>query len=113
VAGGYPVPADSGPPRCLDRLAVHSKEVRRRHHSQVGIPRDPERPLARPFGEISFGQCLQTPGDAPEQMFPVPDPRFFLKHLPILHAQSRQRRPAQALDFYQYGIVHFVLVSSP
>jgi hypothetical protein len=31
------------------------------------------RPPARAFGEISFGQSLQPPGDPPEQMFPVPD----------------------------------------
>jgi hypothetical protein len=39
-------------------------------------------------------------------MFPVPDSRFFPKHLPILLAQSRQSRPTQALDFHQYRSVH-------
>src|SRR5665213_679606 len=54
----------------------------------------------------SFGQCLQSPGDSSEKMLPMPGPRLFLKHLAILLAQSRQRRPAQLLDFHQYRTVH-------
>ena len=57
------------PARRLDALAAHGKETSRRDRAQVGIPRDLVRPLARPCGEIAFGQCLQTPGDAPEEMF--------------------------------------------
>ena len=64
-----------------DRFAAHGKEVARRNHSQVSISRDLLRPRASPFGEISFGQGLQTPGDPPEEMFPVPGSRFFLKSL--------------------------------
>jgi hypothetical protein len=45
--------------RRLDTLAADGKEVWRRHCSQVGIPRDAVRSLARPCGEIAFGQCLQ------------------------------------------------------
>jgi hypothetical protein len=99
-------PAIPIPSRRPDKLAVHGKEVSRCDCAQVGILRDLVRPPARPSGEISFGQGLQTPGDAPEQMLPVPDSRFFLKYLPILRAQGRQSRPAQALDFHQYRSVH-------
>jgi len=42
---------------------------------KIGIPRDLQRPPARPFGEISFGQGLQTPGNPPEEMLPVPSLR--------------------------------------
>ena len=87
------LPAIPVPWRRLDALASNGKEVSRRDHSQVGILRDLVRPPACPFGEISFGQGLQPPGDPPEQMFPVPASRFFLKHLPILLAQSRQCWP--------------------
>ena len=108
----FPLPAEHGypasgkrlsccrrfrsPRRRLDALAVHAKEVSRRDHSQVGILRDLVRPPASAFGEISFGQGLQPPGNPPEQMFPVPGSRFFLKHLLILLAQIRQCGPAQA-----------------
>jgi hypothetical protein len=64
-----------------DRFAAHGKEVARRNHSQVRISCDLLRSRANPFGEISFGQGLQTPGDPPEEMFPVPGSRFFLKSL--------------------------------
>jgi hypothetical protein len=99
-------PAIPAPSCRLDALAAHGKEVSRRDRSQVSVLRDLVRPLARPFGEISFGQCLQTPGNPPKQMFPVPRSRFFLKHLPKSIAQSRQAGPAQALDLHQYCIVH-------
>src|ERR1039458_8495253 len=94
-----------------DRFAAHRKEVARRNHSQVSISRDLVRPPASPFGEISFGQGLQTPGDPPEEMFPMPGSRFFLKYLPILLAQSRQTRSAQVLNFHQYRRVHVLLLS--
>src|ERR1700693_1722680 len=87
-------------------LAVHRQEVARRHLPHLGIPCDLLRPPARPVGEISFRHDLQTPGNPPEQMFPGPGARFFLKHLPILRAQTRQSRPAQALDFRPYRRVH-------
>src|ERR1022692_2236801 len=94
-----------------DRFAAHDKEVARRNHSQVSIPCDLVRPRASPFREISFGQGLQTPGDPPEEMFPMPGSRFFLKYLPILLAQSRQARSAQVLNFHQYRRVHVLLLS--
>jgi len=99
-------PAIAVSPRCPDALSVHGKELGWRDHTQVGIPRDLLRPTASPFREISFGQGLQTPGNAPEQMFPVPRPGFLLKHFPIFVSQSRHARPAQALDFHQNCIVH-------
>ena len=74
--------------------------------AQIGILRDLTGPPASAFGEISFGQRLQPPGDAPKQMFPVPGSRFFLKYLLILFAQTGECRPAQVLDLHQYGIVH-------
>jgi hypothetical protein len=106
-----PIPV---PPRRLDSLAAHAKEISRRDRSQVGILCDLLRPPARPFGEISFGQRLQTPRNASEEMFPMPASRFFLKHLPILLAQTSQARPAQVLNFHQYGSVHgsFLLSAS-
>jgi len=39
-------------------------------------------PLASPFGKVSFGQGLQPPGDAPEQMLAVPASRLLRKHGP-------------------------------
>jgi hypothetical protein len=100
------LPAIPVSPRRSDTLAFHGKEVRGRDDSQVGILRDLASPSLRAFGEISFGQSLQSPGNPPEQMLPVPRARFFPKHLSVLRAQRRQRRPAQVLDFHQYGIVH-------
>src|ERR1039458_962364 len=94
-----------------DRFDAHDKEVARRNHSQVSIPCDLVRPLASPFGEISFGQGLQTPDDPPEKMLPVPGARFFLKYLPVLDRKSRQARSAQVLNFHQYRSVHVLLLS--
>jgi hypothetical protein len=68
-------------------LTVHCKEVSRRNRSQIGIPRDLVGSPACPFAEISFGHCLQPPGDPSKEMFPMPASRFFLKYLPILLAQ--------------------------
>src|ERR1039458_9201379 len=68
-------PAIPVPARRPDGRATHRKEVSRRNRSQVGIPCDLVGPRASPFGEISFGQGLQTPGDPPEEMFPVPGSR--------------------------------------
>jgi hypothetical protein len=48
------------------------------------------RPQARPFGKIAFGECLQAPRDAPEQMLAMPRQRFLFKHHPILLAQNCQ-----------------------
>jgi hypothetical protein len=106
------LPAIPVPARRADALAANGKKVRRCDRAQVGIPRDLLRPVAGAFREISFGQCLQPPGNPPEQMFPVPRSRFFLKHLPILFSQTSQPRPAQVLDFHQYRAVHS-LGSSP
>ena len=89
-----------------DTFAAHGKEVPRRDLPQIGILRDLAGPPASAFGEISFGERLQPPGNPPEQMFPVPGSRFFAKYLPILFAQTGESRPAQALDFHQYRIVH-------
>jgi hypothetical protein len=83
----------------------------RRDLPQIGILGDLLCPPARPLGEIALGQRLRLSGNPPEQMFPMPGSRFFPKHLPILFAQDRQSRPAQAFDFHQYRIVHS-LVSS-
>src|ERR1022692_724379 len=105
------IPAIPVPARRLDTFAAHGKEVVRRDRSQVGIPRDLVRPPASPFGEISFGQGLQVPGDPPEEMFPVPRSHFFLKYLPILLAQSCQALPAQVLNCYQYRSVQLVFLS--
>src|ERR1035441_7252747 len=94
---------------CLDALPAHGQEVSRRDRSQAGILRDLVRPPASPFGEISFGQGLQTPGNPPEQMFPVSRSRFFLEHLPELLAQTRQAGPAQVLNLHQNRSVHSCL----
>jgi hypothetical protein len=104
-------PAIPAPASRPDALAAHGKEVSGRHRSQVGIPCDLVRPRASPFGEISFGQGLQTPGDPPEEMFPVPGSRGFLKHLPVFPAQSRQAGSAQVLNFHQYRVVQVLLLS--
>jgi len=98
-----PIPVPSRRPHAFP---AHGKEVWRCNGSQIGVPGDLVCPPARPFGQIAFGQCLQTPGVAPEQMFPMTGSRFFLKYLLVLFAQSRQCRPAQVLDFHQYRIVH-------
>jgi hypothetical protein len=90
----------------LAKLSRHCKEVSRRDLAHVGIPGDLVGPPPSAFGEISFGQRLQSPGNAPEQMFPVPGARFFAKYLLILLAQTGECRPAQALDFHQYRSVH-------
>jgi hypothetical protein len=67
-------------------------------------------PLASPFGKVSFGQGLQPPGDAPEQMLAVAAARLFLKHLPMLLAQGREAQPAQFFDFYQHGRFQVLLL---
>src|SRR5436190_21575909 len=99
-------------PRRLDTFSANSKEVARSDHSYIAILRDLLRPQARPLGEISFGQCLQTPGDPPEQMLPVGASRFFLKHLLIFFAQFRNAGPAQALNLLQHCRVHCLLFLS-
>jgi hypothetical protein len=93
-APGLAPPTIPVPSRYLDRFAAPGKEVAGSDLAHIGIARDLVCPPARPFREISFGQGLQTPGNPPEQMFPVPDARFFAKHLPILLAQTRQSRGA-------------------
>src|ERR1017187_2044697 len=90
---------------------VTTKEVSRRDRSQVGVACDLVGPRASPLREISLGQGLQTPGDPPEEMFPVPGSRGFLKHLPVLPAQSRQAGSAQVLNFHQYRLVQVLLLS--
>jgi hypothetical protein len=86
--------------RRLDALATDAQKVSRRECSQVGVLGDLERTRTRPLGEISFGQSLQSPGDPPEQLFPVPGSRYFPKYLSILLQQSRRACPAQAFDFH-------------
>jgi hypothetical protein len=61
--------------------------------------RNPVRSLARSWGEIAFGQCLQPPGDPPEGMFPVAGSRFFLKYLPKLLAADPSGSPDAASQF--------------
>jgi len=73
----------------MNLLAANGKEVSRRDHSQVGIPRNLDRSPARALGEIALGQRLQTPGNPPEEMLPVSALCFFMKHLPKLLAQTR------------------------
>src|SRR5208337_3435801 len=90
----------------LDALTIHSQEIPRRDFSQVSISRDLLRPFESSLGEISFGQSLQTPRDAPEQMFSVPGSRGLVKQLAELRAQIGQRGPAQVLNFHQDGSVH-------
>ena len=49
----------AAPARRLDPLAAtHGKKVSWRNPSQVGVASDLVRPVARPFGEISFDQGL-------------------------------------------------------
>jgi hypothetical protein len=65
-------PATGVGARRADALALHHQKVRGRDDTQVGILRDLLCPSAGTIREISFRQCLQPPGDAPEQMLAVP-----------------------------------------
>ena len=98
--------------RCGDVLAADGKEIRGRDQAQVGIARNLASPVAGALGKIAFGKRLQPPGDSSEKMLPVPGSRLFLKHFPILPAQTCQGGPAQVLNFHQYRVVHSFLFLS-
>jgi hypothetical protein len=100
------LPATPVPSCDLDTFSAHHKEVPRRNLAQIGVLRDLACSPPSAFREISLGERLQPPGNPPEQMFPVPGSRFFPKYLLILFAQTGECRPAQALDFHQYRIIH-------
>src|ERR1035437_6410606 len=94
------------PSRRLHCLAADVKKVSRRDLPQVGILRDLVRARTCPLREITFRQCLQPPGNPPEQMFPMSRSRLLLKHLAKLLPQGCQTRPAQLLNFHQYHVIH-------
>jgi len=76
----------------------------RDQRAAIGIPGD----LAGAFGQIAFGERLQTPGQAAEKVFAVPRTGVFLKQLPVLFAQLAERGAAQLLNLGQKGSVHFL-----
>jgi hypothetical protein len=71
ISSGATKPPIPVPWSCANALSVHSKQVVRRDDSQVGIMRDLLCPATRTVGEISFRQRLQSPSNAPEEMFPM------------------------------------------
>jgi hypothetical protein len=81
-----------------DALAADGKEACWRDHPQVGVVGDLVGTLARPLRKISGSECLQTPGDASEQMLPMPAPGLLLEYFPILLTQRCQACPAQVLN---------------
>ena len=87
----------------LDALATVDEEIARRDNAQVGVAGDLARTFPGRFGEITFGQSLQPPGDAAEEVLAMAAWRVFAKYLAMFFAQGAKACAAQLLDLNQYG----------
>jgi hypothetical protein len=66
---------------------------------------------ARAFGKPSFGQCLDAPGDPPEQELPVVRPGLLAEHLDVLLLKLPDGHAAEFGDLLLNRFFHVVLLS--
>jgi hypothetical protein len=66
-----------------DGLTADAKETAWRDDPQVGVVGDLLGPEPGTFGETSFGECLQAPGNLSEQMLAMSRLRLLLKQFAI------------------------------
>src|SRR6266567_5764164 len=103
-------PVVSGPQSAPSVARPHLRECLlhpgRRPDTQIGLVCDRVGALECPFRQSSFGERLQAPGHAAEQLILVFGARLFAKQLAVLVAQAAQRRLAQFFDLSESGCIH-------
>src|SRR5579872_1662539 len=85
-ARGRDAPVVGGPSAGSSALFEKRKSIvqaLRRPNAQIGFVRDFGGASKRPFRESALGQCLQAPGDAPKQLFPVFRARLLAEQLAV------------------------------
>jgi hypothetical protein len=84
----------------------------RRPAPQIGLVCDFGSALEGPLRQSPFGQGLQAPSHAAEQLILVFRARLFAKQLAVLLAQAAERGVAQFLDLSESGCIHVFVSSS-
>src|SRR5260370_1143825 len=106
----WDAPVVSGPQSAPSVACPHLRECLlhpgRRPDTQIGLVCDRIDTLEGSFRQSPFGQGLQAPGHAAEQLILVFGARLFAEQLAVLLAQAAQRRLAQFFDFSESGCIH-------